>query len=819
MKAKESKMSATLEGSGVTTNDKYYNMKQFINTVRDYVQTRAEDSANLLNRHLQLISVTIDLSAFDPHTNVVAEFFVSLYELLSIIESGSLLAWCCVNVLSAACKNSAARMALINTYQFLPLLSRLLGNQLTTEKKVRLLTLMQELTCGIKISWQIPHLPHLMSTLTRWIEHAEEKIVTLSLAVLVNLCYKNLPAVYTLSRCVDIKKFVHLCIPLKGLKIEVHVCKLLIILDYMNGKVPEGAFLKLIGVTFKSLIEAFKARDSILLRHIVEFFLDMWDHNNHGGVLQNFDNYDSEIDNLISELENTSQGGDGDLFLDNGAECMTLAFAFLHFIIKLRRPNLPGLDSRLVNLALNWIQVDFVSSDALAILRTVAVNATEETCIILNPFLNSLPLLLLSITNGEEEIPTHIENNKRLCSLMELLRALMKAEITRRRVLTILKEDVFMKIFMPLIGCSSPRTRASNMNTSSAEAILLYVNSIALIHELLTYDEYWIGFFTDLMQHKQIHMILAQALYNGSKEIKTLILRMSPVPNFPINEISSAMCELHPLLQADSTIQNDDNSQIDNNLCFPMMSVTQVERLDEIMNKMKEAYEQNNLMNISTSDVMELYEYKLATMSHAERAALASVEAASLRCTHLQHRTAQLTAELSRLHQLLLHTQQCHEETLKAKDEFVLKSNQLQEWLDLERNKYNTQLTIKEKCINEKTQTLENTMKLLREIEKEKNSLEEKNLELKRVVTKLENNLTKKETLLEINEELLVKANKDIDRLREVVSQLEKQVKRSESELAARMRELTEVSKDLHNCKSILGTITQLTKSQYPKHM
>lgn len=74
-----------------------------------------------------------------------------------------------------------------------------------------------------------------------------------------------------------------------------------------------------------------------------------------------------------------------------------------------------------------------------------------------------------------------------------------------------------------------------------------------------------------------------------------------------------------------------------------------------------------NAVDISTSDVMELYEYKLASMGHAERAATASVEAASERCSHLQHRMAQLTAEMNSLHQLLFHTQQRREELIKAK--------------------------------------------------------------------------------------------------------------------------------------------------------
>lgn len=160
--------------------------------------------------------MTIDLSMFDPNTSVVSEFFVSLHELVSNLEPRSSIAWNCVEVLSNACRNPGTRNVLIHTYQFLSPLARLLGDQLTHEKKVKLLTLMQELTCGIKISWQIPHLPHLMTTLTKWVECKDEKIVTLSLGVLVNLCYKNLPAIYTLTRCIDMKTFVRTCMPLQA---------------------------------------------------------------------------------------------------------------------------------------------------------------------------------------------------------------------------------------------------------------------------------------------------------------------------------------------------------------------------------------------------------------------------------------------------------------------------------------------------------------------------------------------------------------------------------------------------------------------------
>lgn len=51
--------------------------------------------------------------------------------------------------------------------------------------------------------------------LTKWVEDKDQEIVCLSLGVLVNVCYKNLPALYTLSRIVDLKKFLRYCLPLQ----------------------------------------------------------------------------------------------------------------------------------------------------------------------------------------------------------------------------------------------------------------------------------------------------------------------------------------------------------------------------------------------------------------------------------------------------------------------------------------------------------------------------------------------------------------------------------------------------------------------------
>lgn len=74
----------------------------------------------------QVISASLDLTIFDPGTSIAAEFYVSLYELMSFLGSRSTLIWSAVDALQNVCRNVSARQALIHTYKFAPILARLL---------------------------------------------------------------------------------------------------------------------------------------------------------------------------------------------------------------------------------------------------------------------------------------------------------------------------------------------------------------------------------------------------------------------------------------------------------------------------------------------------------------------------------------------------------------------------------------------------------------------------------------------------------------------------------------------------------------------
>lgn len=67
----------------------------------------------------------------------------------------------------------------------------------------------------------------------------------------------------------------------------------------MNGKLPIESLIKLTEVTFKSMIEAFRTKNAILLRHIIEFFLDIKLQDGRKNFIVHYEQCDTEVSKLL----------------------------------------------------------------------------------------------------------------------------------------------------------------------------------------------------------------------------------------------------------------------------------------------------------------------------------------------------------------------------------------------------------------------------------------------------------------------------------------------------------------------------------------
>ncbi|XP_069688459.1 protein CIP2A homolog L isoform X2 [Periplaneta americana] len=794
--------------------EKYQHMKAFISSAMEYSKHRTEKTSSSLQRHLQILGVTSDMSLFDPGSSVAAEFYVSLHELMSCLESQSVLVWCAIRVLQHACHNPAARHALIHTYKFAPILTKLLGTNLTQEKRIRVLQLLQELTYGVKIAWQEAHLPYLISTLTSWIVSEDKDVKTLSLGVLVNLCYKNLPAVYTLMRSVDSKQFLRTILKLQNdnISTRVQVCKLLIILEQFSGEIADTDILNFVNVTFSTVGDAFKASDVFLLKHMVDFFKDVQTNPHFRDVVLTYNSFPRDTEQLLLLLGN-----------DNAdPECVGMLFEFLHSLVTLKVAGLGRLYPQLVSLAVQWIRSEVSCKQSLSLICSVVVDVRhgggdagigEVQQNVMSQLEQGLSnLLLLLELEGDENFPTNSEVRIRITALLQLLQEMCKAHSLRQRILQNIKHQIIKRIFQPLLS-AEPR---DGDNMFQGEVTDLYVHALDFMSDLASHDGQWLSLYSSILQYKQVHMILAVALFTGKEDIKRRVLTLTGTVGFPAESVAilaKSLCDLEPLVLVESnsgigkiTMGIENGSGVQHNMT-PLFSLAQEGRLDHFIAKMEDALERNEIRNISTSAVMELYEYKIAAMAHSERALQASLEAANNHSTHLHHRLTQMSAEASKLHQLLYHNQQCVEGLQQEKNASICKLEAARISAEDEHKKHLSEMKVKQRLINELNTMIE---ELKRNVAAKEDSLSLARQELDGLNKQIEDLHTQIMLLEQKNRDQL-STNSDLTR---TLSKLEERISKRERIIEEKANDIDKLQKKIQALEGELNNYKMLCKAQ-----
>ncbi|XP_034189018.1 uncharacterized protein LOC117608268 [Osmia lignaria lignaria] len=820
--------------------EKYQHMRTFISAVLEYTKHPSETTASVLQRNLGIISASLDLSIFDPGTSIAAEFYVSLHELMNSLASRTTLIWSSVDVLQNACRNAAARQALIHMYKFAPILARLLEANLTSEKRVRVLKLLQELTYGIKISWQEAHLPYLISILTQWVTQSkEEDIIALSLGVLVNLCYKNLPAVYTLMRTIDTKAFIRTLLKLQHCSVNTSVqcCKLLIILEHTNTNISEKYILDFAAVTFSSLITAMKQKDVLLLRHIIDFFQDVGQNEHSHSVLLTYPHYGKDVETVLATLEDNAD-----------PECVALMMEFLSSLVKLKLSALVPLYPLCVKTAMTWLPVEQVCSKALALIRVTVIDArrTKTSAEVLAELDASVLMLIINSENAEiqEKHELSLETESRLAELMQLFQEMVKIPMLRTKVMQLLNEQMIRKLLSPMLDSETCAAGDWPGNFIQNPTTNLCIHALALTADLATNHSQWLTLYSELLRNQQIQMTMAHALFTGDGDIKQKVLQLTSTVGFPqecVSAVALCMKQLEPLILIQSSPGVAPNvankiSISSNTEMAPLFSFSQEERLDAFLAKLQRAYESNEIGDITTSAVMELYEYKLAAMRHAERAMQSSLEAASNHGISLQHRLAQVVAESSRLHQMLFDSQQCLEgvkSTLtvklaeveeQSKKAIAIKKQEIEGLKKIVTEKsstidhLNVMLVQHKHDLESSINRIEVLTKKIKELEIECinanakiTELSSKNHEISKLLHKMQDQLNKKDQVIEQKTAEIQSNQKDISALKQESQQLLQLVHTYEQNIAEKEETINKMKAELTDLSRMRDMIFELT--------
>lgn len=671
--------------------EKYQEMKKFIAAALEYSRHHADSSSSALQRHLQILASTTDITEFDPSSSVATEFYVSLHELMAGLESRSMLVWSAIAVLQKACTNPSAKKALIHTYKFIPILTRFLGTHHITDKQLRLLQVLVELTYGVKISWQEAHLPYLISTLVQIVMEGDKELKPFALGVLVNLCYKNLPALYVLMRKVEITKFIKCISKLTdNPNISMQVCKMLIILEQMKGVLPDADILNFVDVAFNNVTAAFESRDVFLLRHTVDFFKDVKDNDHFHGVMLKYPRYYVDTRKLVELVEVLESDDEASL------ECVALLLDFFPCLLVMDVENMPKLFPRLAAICLKWVQNEATSIQSLGVIQTIvelAKNANSEIReAVIEQVKTGMPALLLILDSGGEDSSASIEKRKRLTGLVTLLSEMSIYSDLRKEILANVKYEIVGGIFEAIIR----QEPVEQDNLFKNDVSDLCIQTLILISALATFSSEWMTLYVKLLTVRNVQASLAISLYNGSKKIKSQVFSLTTSPGWTkecTNLLSEIMSEIRPVAFGPSvSVPNGSSPPTSLQELVPLYNCAQESRLNELIAALQKAKEHNRIGDASTSAVMELYEYKLAAMGHAERRMQCSLEAADAACTGMNHQIAQYRAEVTRLHQMLFYSQQCIEGTAMEKKNLMEKVAELNDKLINEKKNQNLEM-------------------------------------------------------------------------------------------------------------------------------
>uniref|UniRef100_A0A1A9W1T0 Protein CIP2A n=1 Tax=Glossina brevipalpis TaxID=37001 RepID=A0A1A9W1T0_9MUSC len=634
-----------------------------INYVRDfcvqanyYKNNKSEEALVLLNRSASLLSTAIHPQYFAPRNLEISKFFIDLHTVMGTLSNDSDALWSCVTVLHHCARNLEAHKAITEEYRFLPLLTSVLKSTQTSDKIQRLLLLIQELTFGIRITWEEPYLVALLGQLVQIVYQASEKgedvQAQLALSILINICYKNFVVLFLFLRSVNISNFSR-CIKNYGMLAS----KMCIILSD-DICVPEQNELHLfLRSSFKAIGECIGSWNVPHLRHIVEFLKDSKSHIGLHQTMLNYKHYCEDIEKLLDQLEARNS-------IDEANEdqrkqqqiCMGLLFELIQYIMELSaQPSIGGdensisLDSnipRIFELLSTWLDCDLCGVNAINLLDTLVRLAKRE--LIAPRIARDHSLITQLITASEKQETSPLQT----AAVLQLLISLLHHPKTEKLILTKITESYFDKILSPLLSVKlkMPDNSLSMAEVEKSILCLLLLINFADIAKKAYFEK-----CCTLLQLPQVHYALARALINGGETASIAVFKICQFEHFPQIEVAKHLSELNTSLVSckPSSLPTDVqwynlNAILKSQKTF--MNKEFEERLQALIETITQAQRNNQLNNLTTSQIIELFNYKIEKLSNSEENMQKRLEQASEEISHLKQRLNLQNAELEKYH-------------------------------------------------------------------------------------------------------------------------------------------------------------------------
>ncbi|XP_023948555.2 uncharacterized protein LOC112053386 [Bicyclus anynana] len=778
---------------------KFVNLKAFVNAARDFEVTHSESAVNMMTRNLGLIASSCDLSIFSAGRIEVCAFFSSLWRVMREARGPH---WAGVAVLARASTEPSARHALTHTYKFMPILARLLSDTVSNEKKIKLLTVMQDISYGIKISWQECYLPSLMKQLTEWItqpmtEPQHRTIGHKSLTVLVNVCYGNLPAIYALMRTVDTKNFVGHLINLKdGGYGGVEVCRLLLCLSNStrgsaNTRQPDVTHSYL-SCSMKTFNKAIVERDPTQLLHAYTFINDLCSDSDIKSFVLTYPDFSTALQESLKNINELCKITPTDM-AEPETSCLQHVLKFITVLINLDLYSLRSLHCQLVCLCMKSARNCLPES--LELFAAIVSQYRDEGTLpreLTSVISDGLPALL---------VPPALEPGKAGLQWLQVVGALCESSDTQERVLHEVTPDSFEDTLYAVLQYTS-QNGPVGVETGAQCVVLACRAGLALA----PLSRHWEAAFSRMLAHHQVRKLLCSCMTSSNGTRRKQMLQIIKHHYFPVDQMNQIFGE--SVHNASDISVESVSGRVDTDsesVWAERLAPSQELAINSLISRLNEALQAGKINDIATSSAMELYGYKLTCLEQRLHSHAVTLQSATEHTASLQHALALMQATNTSQQDVLYTTQMQNEKYKKTIEELHKQLEDAEKTLQSFRAKLAGERLDKEnqkdalqKEFRSQIANIENEMKAReREMEERYKHLEldnrslqkkleqqaNKNSELASVLIKFEERVKHKDKKLEEAAAAESALRRDVEQKDNMIKQLEKTVVERENRL------------------------------------
>ncbi|ALC49213.1 CG12702 [Drosophila busckii] len=822
-------------------------VREFSAHATAYKQHKSEESRIHLQRSIALLSTKVPSHCYAPESGSakleLAKFFVELHAVMSALDGDCETLWSCVTLLQHCSRNQTTRLAIVQQYCFVPLLSYMLVKTKRPERKQRLLLLLQELTYGIHISWEEPYLVVLLEQLLALLHSMEEQDANdsdlgnshaqLALSILVNLCYKNFVVLFLFLRSVNISSFSH-SIQHYGLV----AYKMLIILSEDVHALEQRELHTFLRTGFAGIEDCLKQWHVPQLRHITDFLMDA--PSSHGGLqraMLSYAHYCEDVERLLNQIEQR-------LHMDDSTEdtrkqqqcCLALIFRLIGHILDLSLDNnvisLDAITPRLYEICCEWLEADHCGVEAIDLLSALLRLGKRG---VVSQLIAREPSSVLKLLQSAERSDTRAAQ---VTAILRLLLALLRESKTEKLVLSKVSESFFDKILTAPLSLVPQQLSAHTLaqpEVDKAIYCLLLLISFASIAKKAYFEK-----CCALLELPQLQYALARAMLSGNEQLVAAALQIAQFEHFPkaavakfVASISSSSERKAPAPDSAQSLQYGNLSSIlRSHRTYSDKELGQ--RVSSLIDSISQTLQRNELHSAPLSQLIELYSHRIESLNCAMHGLQQRLEQASAQlCSSTQLNNVQ-NAELERFQtnnfELLISQErlqtQCKDlkaqaDQLKANLKDLLKRwSETTEQLQANERRLAVRQSelagLQQECEQLRSQLSAKCEELLKleTISKESSTRIDK---LKKTIVAYEQDIKEKLRTIEERTAEFTKTHKALEEQREARKKSEDLVSVLETQLQEKKDQIEHLEAELKETEDMRKTIMSLMESKKPK--